>query len=141
MGGPTDRDVSVLVGRWAWLDGRALVEDHGAGKGLLRVTTHFAAESLGIFARSRWRRRCSPRRAPASRSGGPGRRDGRAARRGVDGGHRVADRAGTAILHRGVEAVATGLGMIPMKSGPARPPLVAPSMLGAYGCEARSSSS
>ena len=27
-----DRDVSVLVGRWAWLDVRALVEDHGGGK-------------------------------------------------------------------------------------------------------------
>ena len=27
-----DRDVSVFVGRWAWLDIRALVEDHGAGK-------------------------------------------------------------------------------------------------------------
>ena len=28
-----DRDVSVFVGRWAWLDIRALVEDHGGGKG------------------------------------------------------------------------------------------------------------
>ena len=27
-----DRDVSVFVGRWAWLDVRALAEDHGAGK-------------------------------------------------------------------------------------------------------------
>ena len=27
-----DRDVSVLVGRWAWLDTRALVEDHGSGR-------------------------------------------------------------------------------------------------------------
>ena len=45
-----DRDVSVLVGRWAWLDTRALVEDHGAGKGLLRVSTHLRPTSLGIVS-------------------------------------------------------------------------------------------
>ena len=51
-GWSADRDVSVLVGRWAWLDVRALVEDHGAGRSLLRVTTHL------------------PPRAPASRCDG-----------------------------------------------------------------------
>src|SRR5207249_2216537 len=41
-----DRDVSVFVGRWAWLDIRALVEDHGVGKGLLRVSTHLRPTAL-----------------------------------------------------------------------------------------------
>src|SRR5262249_3067601 len=35
-----DRDISVFIGRWAWLDIRALVEDHGAGKSLLRTSMH-----------------------------------------------------------------------------------------------------
>src|SRR5215510_427614 len=43
-----DRDVSVLVGRWAWLDVRALVEEHHAGKCLLRITTHLRPTSFGI---------------------------------------------------------------------------------------------
>jgi DNA-binding beta-propeller fold protein YncE len=39
----------------------------------------------------------------------------------------------TAILHRGVEAVTARLGMTAMKSGPARVPLVAPSVMRTYG--------
>ena len=34
------RDISVAVGRWAWLDLRFLVEDHAGGRCLLRVATH-----------------------------------------------------------------------------------------------------
>jgi GT2 family glycosyltransferase len=45
-----DRDVSVYVGRWAWLDIRALVEDHGSGKGLLRVSTHLRPASFGVVS-------------------------------------------------------------------------------------------
>ena len=43
-----DRDVSVLVGRWAWVDVRALVEDHGGGKGLLRVSRRLRPTSFGV---------------------------------------------------------------------------------------------
>jgi GT2 family glycosyltransferase/DNA-binding beta-propeller fold protein YncE len=45
-----DRDVSVFVGRWAWLDIRALVEDHGSGRGLLRVSTHLRPASFGVVS-------------------------------------------------------------------------------------------
>src|SRR5439155_10403505 len=45
-----DRDVSVFVGRWAWLDVRALVEDHGGGKSLLRVSTHLRPTAFGVVA-------------------------------------------------------------------------------------------
>ena len=45
-----DRDVSIPVGRWAWLDLRALVEDHGAGKSLLRVSTHLRPTTFGVVS-------------------------------------------------------------------------------------------
>ena len=48
-----DRDVSVLVGRWAWLDVRALVEEHGGGKALLRVSTHLRPTSFGVVSGAR----------------------------------------------------------------------------------------
>ena len=60
-----DRDVSVFVGRWAWLDVRALVEEHGGGKALLRVSTHLRPTTFGVVdARSASGARCSS--APAS---------------------------------------------------------------------------
>jgi O-antigen biosynthesis protein len=43
-----DRDVSVLVGRWAWLDVRALAEDHGSGRTLIRVSTHLRPTIFGV---------------------------------------------------------------------------------------------
>jgi len=43
-----DRDVSAFVGRWAWLDVRALVEEHGGGKALVRVSTHLRPTTFGI---------------------------------------------------------------------------------------------
>ena len=71
-----DRDVSVFIGRWAWLDIRALVEEHASGKSLLRVSTHLRPTSFGVVSalglalmlllgahRGRWR--C------AGRSAGP----------------------------------------------------------------------
>src|SRR4029077_9276430 len=45
-----DRDVSVFVGRWAWLDVRALIEDHGKSKSLLRVSTHLRPTTFGVVA-------------------------------------------------------------------------------------------
>ena len=43
-----DRDLGIPVGRWAWLDTRALVEDHGGGKSMLRVSTHLRPTMLGV---------------------------------------------------------------------------------------------
>ncbi len=43
-----DRDVSVLVGRWAWLDVRALAEDHGSGRTLIRISTHLRPTIFGV---------------------------------------------------------------------------------------------
>jgi GT2 family glycosyltransferase/sugar lactone lactonase YvrE len=129
-----DRDVSVLVGRWAWLDLRALVEDHGSGRALLRVSTNLRPTGLGVVSA------VSLASALFAAAGA-----GVALRWPLAGATaailavaltgltawRTAQ--ATAILKRGVEAVASGFGMVPMKPGPARPPLVAPSMLRAYG--------
>src|SRR5262245_6484398 len=45
-----DRDVSAFVGRWAWLDVRAMVEDHAGGKALVRISTHLRPTMFGIVA-------------------------------------------------------------------------------------------
>jgi len=42
-----DRDVSLPVGMWAWFDLRAVVEDHGSDKRLLRVTDRLRVTPLG----------------------------------------------------------------------------------------------
>jgi GT2 family glycosyltransferase len=42
-----NRDISLPVGMWAWFDLRAVVEDHGSDKRLLRVTDHLRVTPLG----------------------------------------------------------------------------------------------
>ena len=73
-----DRDVSVLVGRWAWLDVRALVEEHAEGKALLRVGMHLRPTlfgvvtalglGIGLLAGRRARRGATGFRSPARSS-------------------------------------------------------------------------
>ena len=129
-----DRDVSVLVGRWAWLDVRALVEDHGAGRALLRVSTHLRPTALGVLS-------AVTLAAPILAAAGAG----VALKWPLAGvtaaiiaigvtiasGWRTAQT--TALLHRGVDQVTARQGMIPMKAGPARGWLLAPSLLRMYG--------
>jgi hypothetical protein len=45
-----DRDVSMPVGMWGWLDLRALVEEHGAHKSLLRVRNRLRLTPLGLLS-------------------------------------------------------------------------------------------
>jgi DNA-binding beta-propeller fold protein YncE len=129
-----DRDVSIPVGRWAWLDARALVEEHGGGRSLLRVSTHFRPTSFGVVS-----------------AVGLGLVLFGAAVTGVVsrwplGGAIVAaltlviialaawgTAQATAILRRGIVQVATGQNMMQLPSRPARAPLVAPSLLRIYG--------
>jgi GT2 family glycosyltransferase/sugar lactone lactonase YvrE len=129
-----DRDVSVLVGRWAWLDARALVEDQGAGKSLLRVSTHLRPTSLGILSVMALAAALLAAAATglALRSPVAGATAAILAV-AVTGFTAWRTAQATAILHRGMEAVTAHLGMTPMKGGPARVPLIAPSMLRTYG--------
>ncbi len=80
-----DRDISILIGRWAWLDVRALVEEHGGGKSL-RADQHASAAdefrrrelhpARGGAAREHrgWR---GAALSAGGRGGGPDRRDAR----------------------------------------------------------------
>ena len=44
-----DRDISVALGKWGWLDLRAFIEEHGGSKVLLRVTTSLRPALRGIL--------------------------------------------------------------------------------------------
>ena len=139
-----DRDVSVFVGRWAWLDVRALVEEHGGGKSLVRFSTHLRPTTFGLAA--------------ALGLGGAllaGAMSGAAILAGATSGTLRSWRVGgtlvssltvalivavlwrtaqtTAIVRRGIARVTLGSGMVAMPSSPIRAPLIAPSLLRMYG--------
>jgi GT2 family glycosyltransferase/sugar lactone lactonase YvrE len=129
-----DRDVSVFVGRWAWLDIRALVEEHAGGKSLVRISTHLRPTTFGVVAALalgvalligaafgvslRW---------PLAGTIVAG--------LAVTLIAFVAWRTGqtTAITRRGIKKVTVGAGMTQLPSSPAHAPLVAPSLLRMYG--------
>jgi sugar lactone lactonase YvrE len=129
-----DRDVSVLVGRWAWLDVRALVEEHHSGKGLLRCSTYLRPTSFGIASALllatallgaavfgvalRW----PPAGAIAA-----------VLSIAIAGYVVWCTAQATAIVQRGIAVVTARLGMVRMPSAPATMAFVAPSMLRAYG--------
>ncbi len=129
-----DHDLSVLVGRWAWIDIRALIEEHAEGKCLLRVGTYLRPTSFGIASAIvigaatlaavitgvalRW----PPAGALAAII---------SVAIAAYGVWRTAQT--TAIVQRGVTAVTTRAHMVTMKSGPVGVPLVVPSMFRAYG--------
>jgi GT2 family glycosyltransferase/DNA-binding beta-propeller fold protein YncE len=129
-----DRDVSAFVGRWAWLDVRALVEEHAGGKALVRVSTHLRPTSFGVVS--------------AVILGAAllvGAVFGVALRYPLVGtvvagltvvlilygAWRTAQT--TAIVRRGIARVTVGNGMVSMPSHQVRAPLVAPSVLRMYG--------
>jgi GT2 family glycosyltransferase len=129
-----DRDVSVFAGRWAWLDVRALVEEHAAGKSLVRISMHLRPTMFGFVT------------AVGLGAGLLGGVAAGVALRWPLAGSIVAGLTvllvtavlwrtaqATAIARRGVRQVTVGAGMIAMPSGPARVPLIAPSMLRVYG--------
>lgn len=128
-----DRDLSVLVGRWAWLDVRALVEEHAAGRALLRINMYLRPTSVGIVSAVLF----SAALLAAASAG--------LALRWPTGGLIAAGLTiavtgyaawltsqTTAIVQRGIRAVADQSAMLPMKSARARVPLLAPSMARVY---------
>jgi DNA-binding beta-propeller fold protein YncE len=129
-----DRDVSVFVGRWAWLDIRALVETHDAGRSLVRLSTHLRPTIYGVVTALalgttllvaaiygvavRW-----PLAGAA------------AAGLAVLAIPAIAWKTAqtTAIVRRGIARVTVGAGMVQLPSAPAHAPLVSPSLLRMYG--------
>jgi DNA-binding beta-propeller fold protein YncE len=143
-GWSNDRDVSVFVGRWAWLDVRALVEEHGGGKSLVRISTHLRPTTFGFVA--------------ALGIGGAllaGATSGAAILAAATSATLRSWRVGgtvvssltvvlivgvlwrtaqmTAIVRRGIARVTLGSGMVSMPSSAVRAPLIAPSLLRTYG--------
>ena len=129
-----DRDVSVFVGRWGWMDVRALVEDHGSGKCLLRLSTHLrptvfgltAALTLGILSLSAIGAGVAYRWPVAGVVAAL-----LTACASAFTGWRTAQAA--AIVGREAAGIARAEGMVTMPSGPARAPLIAPTLLRTYG--------
>jgi GT2 family glycosyltransferase/DNA-binding beta-propeller fold protein YncE len=129
-----DRDVSVFVGRWAWLDVRALVEEHGGGKSLVRISTHLRPTTFGVVSAAGLGALLLAVAAT-----------GLTLRQPLAGTlvaglsvmliAAVAWRTAqtTAIVRRGIARVTVGAGMVAMPSAAARAPLVAPSLLRMYG--------
>ncbi len=129
QGWSPDRDISVLVGRWAWLDTRALVEEHSAGRALLRMnmslrpTTAGAVSAVAIAAA-----------VVVATSAGLALRWPIAGLVAAMATMAVAAFAvyrtaqTTAIVQRGLREVALEQGMTQMKTRAARVPLLAPSM-------------
>jgi GT2 family glycosyltransferase/DNA-binding beta-propeller fold protein YncE len=129
-----DRDVSVLVGQWAWIDVRALVEEHAGGNSLVRVSTHLRPTSFGIVSAfvfglalvaCAW--------AGVAYRWPPAALIAAGLTMAITGiiVWRTAQTAAT--VRRGIDQVTIGAGMTPLSSGPARVPLVPPSLLRAYG--------
>jgi GT2 family glycosyltransferase/sugar lactone lactonase YvrE len=129
-----DRDVSVFVGRWAWLDVRALAEDHGAGRTLVRVSTHLRPTTFGVVT-------AIAMGAGLLTAAGAG----LSLRWPVAG---VATAAmtllligltawrtaqATAIVRRAVDRVTLAQHMVRMPAGPTRAPIISPSRLRTYG--------
>ena len=129
-----DRDVSVFVGRWAWLDVRALVEEHASGKTLIRVSTHLRPTIFGVVSAS------SLGTALLIAAG-----TGVALKQRLAGTIAASLTVGligivawhtaqvTAIVRRGIERVTVGSGMVALESTLARVPLISPSLLRRYG--------
>ncbi|HUR32755.1 MAG TPA: glycosyltransferase [Vicinamibacterales bacterium] len=124
-----DRDLSVLVGRWAWLDVRALVEEHANGRALLRINMYLRPTSVGIVSAVLFSAALL-----AAASAGVALRWPLAGvvaavvTVAVTGYAAWLTAQTTAIVQRGVRAVAAQSAMIRLKSARARVPLLAPSM-------------
>jgi GT2 family glycosyltransferase/DNA-binding beta-propeller fold protein YncE len=132
-GWSVDRDISLLVGPWSWLDVRALVEEHEEGRVLLRLSTHLRPTAIGVAGMSllaasllaatmaglvlRW-----PMAVVAAAL---------TATTVAYAAYRISQ--STALLRLGVAAVTTDQGMTALKSGGAHLPLLSPSLLRTYG--------
>ncbi len=129
-----DRDVSIPVGRWAWLDARALVEDHGSGKSLLRVSTHLRPTILGVTAAVVIGVALSTAAAAGVSQLWPlGGAIAAASTVAAIGLAAWSTAQATALLRRGIRQVALDQGLTEMPPGPAHLPLMAPSLLRRYG--------
>ena len=128
-----DRDVSVFVGRWAWLDIRALAEDHG-GKTLVRVSTNLRPTTFGVVTAlgmgaallvAAWAG-VSLRWPPAGAATA-------VLTLVIIGVTAWRTAQATAIVRRAVDRVTLAQQLVRMRSGPTLQPIISPSRLRTYG--------
>ena len=129
-----DRDISVLIGRWAWLDLRALVEEHQEGSCLVRIGSHVRPTVLGVTSAVALGLALTVAASAGFAYRWPAAGVAAAALTlglGIFSAARTARAVATVRL--GVERVAEALGFTSLRPTPAQPPLLVPSLLRAYG--------
>ena len=127
-----DRDISVIIGRWGWIDVRALAEEHGGGKTLVRVGTQLRPTTLGMVAAAGLGAGLILAAAAGLTLRWPTAGAITAALALFVIGFMVWRTAQTtAIVRRAVQRVASGQSMIALPSAP-RAPIISPSRLRAY---------
>jgi GT2 family glycosyltransferase/glucose/arabinose dehydrogenase len=128
-----DRDVSVIIGRWGWIDVRALAEEHGGGKTLVRVGTHLRPTTFGVVSSVALGAALLVAAYAGMTLRWPLAGAATAALTLLIIGVMVWRTAQTtAIVRRAVERVAAAQGMSAMPSAPSWAPIISPSRLRAY---------
>jgi len=127
-----DRDISVIIGRWGWIDVRALAEEHGGGKTLVRVGTQLRPTTLGMVAAAGLGAGLIVAAAAGLTLRWPTAGAATAALALFIIGFMVWRTAQTtAIVRRAVQRVATNQSMVALPTAP-RAPIISPSRLRAY---------
>ena len=128
-----DRDVSVIIGRWGWIDIRVLAEEHGAGKTLVRVGTHLRPTTFGVVSSVALGAALLVAATAGMTLKWPLAGAATAALTLLIIAVMVWRTAQTtAIVRRAVERVATSQGMTALPAAPAWAPIISPSTLRAY---------
>jgi O-antigen biosynthesis protein len=128
-----DRDISVFIGRWGWIDVRALAEEHGGGRTLVRFGTQLRPTTFGVVMATglgaalvvaaaagltlRW-----PLAGAAAA----------ALALGIVGTMVWRTAQSTAIVRRAIQRVAAGQAMVALPSEKSWAPIMSPSRLRAY---------
>lgn len=133
-GWSADRDLSVPVSRWAWIDVRALVEDHGSGRSLLRISTHLRPTTFGVVSAMVVSLTVTTAAGVGAALGWwPA---GATALASIAGFVTLSVRRTAhvvATVRRGIAAVASDLDMIRLAPAPTKGPLVAPALVRSFG--------
>ncbi len=128
-----DRDLSIVIGRWGWIDVRALAEEHGGGKTLVRIGTHLRPTTFGVVSAAGLGAALLVAAAAGMTLRWPTAGAATAALALLIIAVMVWRTAQTtAIVRRAVERVATGQGMTALPNAPSWAPIVSPSRLRAY---------
>ena len=132
-GWSNDHDISVIIGRWGWIDIRALAEEHAGGKTLVRFGTQLRPTMFGVVMAAGLGAALLGAAAAGLTLRWPLAGAAAAALALFIVGLMVLRTAQTtAIVRRAVQRVATNQAMVALPSGPSWAPIISPSLLRAY---------